>query len=361
MRIVIIADCIDTQNAGIHVYTQNMIETLEKLSQVEIICIRIKNGSDIHFKNDIIVPGIIPFIKKDPFRIFISIPRIIRKINPDIVIEPAHFGPFNLPSKIKRVTIIHDLTPIKFPQWHNWFSRNLQRLFLPSILKRASLVITNSENTKKDLSETYPLTKEKARLIYPGIDPFFLLSENEIIYNKEPFFLSVGTIEPRKNFSMLLDAFQLFRESTNSNYSLIICGGKGWKNKSFYQKLKNHPFKNDIKILGYVNKEELKKMYSTTTAFIYPSLYEGFGFPVIEAMSCGAPCIVSNRSSLPEAGGDAALFFNPENTSELCVHLTQLSNSNELQKELLIRGLNQIRKFDWRNFAFSMLDALKEI
>jgi glycosyltransferase involved in cell wall biosynthesis len=338
-----------------------MIESLEKISGSDIICIRLKNGSEIHFKNDIIVPGIIPFMKKDPFRIFISVPRIIRKLNPDIVIEPAHFGPFNLPQNIKRVTIIHDLTPIKFPQWHKRLSRNLQKIFLPSILKRASLIITNSENTKKDLSETYPFTKEKVVRIYPGTDPFFCLDRNEIVHHKEPFFLSVGTIEPRKNFSLLLDAYQLFREKSNFNHSLIICGGKGWKNKIFYQKLKNHSFKNDIKILGYVNKKELKKLYSTTTAFIYPSLYEGFGFPVIEAMSCGAPCIVSNRSSLPEVGGDAALYFNPESASELCSQMIQLSNSNELQNELIAKGFKQIIKFSWKDFATNIEVLLKKI
>jgi glycosyltransferase involved in cell wall biosynthesis len=358
MRIVIIADSVDTQNAGIHVYTRNMIESLEKLSELEIICIRVKNGSKIHFKNDIIVPGIIPFLKKDPFRIFISVPRIIRKLNPDIVIEPAHFGPFNLSPDIKRVTIIHDLTPVKFPQWHKLLSRTLQKIFLPSILKRASLVITNSENTLKDLSETYPFTNDKTVRIYPGTDPFFFIPGNEIVYNKEPFFLSVGTIEPRKNFSILLDAYQLFREKTNLNHSLIICGGKGWKNKLFYQKLKNHPFKNDIKILGYVNKEELKKLYSITTAFIYPSLYEGFGFPVIEAMSCGAPCIVSLVSSLTEVGDDAPLYFNPLSTVELALCMEQLAGSKEMQKKLIEKGFNQAHQFNWVKYVSELENQL---
>lgn len=116
MRLVIIADSIDTQNAGIHVYTKNMIEALEKVNHLDITCIRLKKKSDIHFRNGIVVPSVIPFLEKDPLRVFFTLPRAIRKLNPDIVIEPAHFGPFNLPKKIKRVTIIHDLTPITFPE-----------------------------------------------------------------------------------------------------------------------------------------------------------------------------------------------------------------------------------------------------
>lgn len=360
MRIVIIADSIDTQNAGIHVYTRNMIESLEKLSGLEITCIRIKNKSEIKFKNEIIVNGIIPFMKKDPFRVFFSIPKAIKKLKPDFVIEPAHFGPFNLPKKIKRVTVIHDLTPIKFPHWHNFISRNIQKVFLPSILKRSSLIITNSDNTSNDILETYPNTAGKIARIYPGVDPFFRIKNDEIIQNKEPFFLSVGTIEPRKNLPLLLDSYQLFREKTNFTHSLIICGGNGWKNKEFYEKLNNHPFKNDIKLMGYVSKEELKILYSTTTAFIYPSLYEGFGFPVAEAMGCGAPCIVSVTSSLPEVSGDAALYFNPSSSTELCTQMIQISNSEEKQNELIISGIVQIEKFNWNDFANLLKKHLEE-
>ena len=354
MRIVIIADSIDNQNAGIHVYTRNMIESLEKLSQLEVICVRLKRDSTIRLRNEVIVPSVIPFFDKDPIRILISIPWAVKRLKPDIVIEPAHFGPFNLPKKIKRVTVIHDLTPIKFPQWHNFLSRNLQLLFLPSILKHASLIITNSENTSKDLTEIYPFSKDKIARIYPGIDPFFCLPGNEISCNKEPFFLSVGTIEPRKNLSMLLDAYQLFREKTNFNHPLIICGGKGWKNKQFYRKLKNHPFRNDIKMMGYVSKKELKRLYSTTTAFIYPSLYEGFGFPVAEAMGCGAPCIISNNSSLPEVGGEVAIYIDPEKPEDLTSKLIELASGENLIHDLALKGPVQSARFSLKHFTMEL-------
>jgi glycosyltransferase involved in cell wall biosynthesis len=361
MKIALIADCIDTQNAGIHVYTRNMIEALERSGKFEVICIRIKNNPEIIFKNQLVVPTVIPFLQKDPLRLFFTLPKAIRRLNPNIVIEPAHFGPFNLPVKIKRVTVIHDLTPIKFPQWHSFLSSNLQKLFLPSIIKKASLIITNSKNTSTDLNEYYPYSQEKTAQIYPAIDPFFLVNKEEIINKKQPFFLSVGTIEPRKNHSLLLDAYQLFREQTNLNFKLIICGGKGWKNSDFYKKLKDHPYKNDIEVKGYVSKEELKELYLTTSTFIYPSLYEGFGFPVAEAMGCGAPCVISNSSSIPEVGGEAAIYFDPKNPEDLATKLTQVISSEELICTLTKKSISQSAQFSWEKFALELEKLLVEL
>ena len=316
-RVVIIADCIDTQNAGIQSYTRNMINALSMLPDIELFCVRIKSPNNDILKNQIVVKPVLPFLTKDPFRLFFKLPSVIRKLKPDIVIEPAHMGPFNLPAPIKRVTVIHDLTPIKYPKWHTWFSATMQRLFLPHILRKATMVITNSNNTSFDLTDCYPFTKGKISRIYPASDPYYSIKPNEQISAKAPFFLSVGTLEPRKNLNMLLDAYLLFRQKSEYTHNLIICGATGWKNQNFFKKLNNHPFRYDIELKGYVPKEELKELYKTTAAFVYPSLYEGFGFPVAEALNCNATCFVSNTSSLPEVGGDSVFYFNPDSAEEL--------------------------------------------
>jgi len=339
-----------------------MIEALERSEKLEVVCVRIKENRDIPFKNQIIVPPVVSFLSKDPFRLFFTLPRAIRRLHPDVVIEPAHFGPFNLPKQIKRVTVIHDLTPVMFPQWHNRLSSILQRIFLPSILKKATLIITNSDNTSHDLIQTYPQSEGKIARIYPLGDPFFHLEKEELVDEKQPFFLSVGTIEPRKNLSLLLDAYQLFREQTHFSHQLIICGGDGWKNTIFFEKLENHPFKKDIQWKGYVSREELKQLYSNTTAFIFPSLYEGFGFPVAEAMGCGAPCIVSNRSSLPEVGGDAVLYFDPEEKMDLVSKLIEVASSKNLVSSLGQRGNVRANSFSPERFQSELekfLIALK--
>jgi glycosyltransferase involved in cell wall biosynthesis len=354
MKVVVIADCLDTQNAGIHVYTRNLIEALESSPEFDTVVVKIKSNTDSSFKNLLVVPPLIPFLLKDPFRIFITLPKAISKLHPDIVIEPAHFGPFNLPKKIKRVTIIHDLTPIIFPQWHSFISSRLQRIFLPAIIKKASLIITNSTNTTNDLLKYFPFSSSKTAKIYPAADSFFLLNPDEISIVKQPFILSVGTVEPRKNLPQLLDAYRLFREKCDHPYQLIICGGKGWKNRKFYKKFNTHPFKNDIIIKGYVSRNELKSLYSTTSAFIYPSLYEGFGFPVGEAMGCGAPCLVSNRSSLPEVGGKAVIYFDPENVEDITNKLIDLIYSVEEIADLSNKGPKQASSFSKEQFTSNL-------
>ncbi|MCF8360286.1 MAG: glycosyltransferase family 4 protein [Prolixibacteraceae bacterium] len=361
MRIVLIADSIDLQSAGIHVYTLNMIRALEKSEKHEIICIRQGKRKDIRFKSEVIVRPFFPFLEKDPFRIFFKIPRAINKLKPDVVIETAHFGPFNLHKRIKRVTVIHDLTPIKYPGWHNRFSALLQRLFFPSILKRASMLIVNSENTQNDLLALYSVSRQKTAKIYPGVDPFFKLKKDQISQKKEPFFLTTGTLEPRKNLPALLEAYQLFRDKSTYKHKLVICGGKGWKNKAFYHKLEVHPYRSDIEMKGYVSKEELKSLYLKTSGFIYPSLYEGFGFPVAEAMHCGAPCIVSRVSSLTEVGDDAVLYFNPLSPAELALCMDQLTESNELQLELIEKGYKQALNFEWEKYARELEKELENL
>lgn len=351
IKIAFLADPIDNQDAGIHVYTREMIASIEKVcTQLKLVSIRsgsnkaINNESDFFLKH-LKLPG------SRAYRYFIQLPNTIKKLKPDIVIEPAHFGPFNLSKRIKRVTIIHDLTPIKNPEWHNFHHGLLQKIFLPSILKKANLVITNSQNTLNDLREHYPFTISKSTYIYPGIDPFYGINKEEVKNEKENFILTTGTIEPRKNYNILLDAYQLFRETTSHKHKLVICGGKGWKAKSFYKKLENHPFKSDIHLKGFVPKAELKELYKNTTTFIFPSLYEGFGFPVAEAMACGAPCIISQSSSLTEVGGDAVLYFDPKLATELAEQIETLINSPTLSITLINKGLEHSKNFNWKTFA----------
>lgn len=360
MNIAIIADSLDIQNAGVHVYTKNLIKSLQEKGTHEVAIFRLSSNPENQYYNEIIVRRVIPFLKKDPLRLFFKLPSAIKRIKPDIVIEPAHFGPFNLPKKIKRVTIIHDLTPVMFPQWHGFLSRTLQKIFLPGIIQRSSLIIANSENTLSDIINYYPAACNKTIKIYPGIDPYYSANVN-VIEKKEPFFLYTGTIEPRKNLTILLEAYCLFRQKRNLEYKLIICGDKGWKNNEFHKMLDNHPYKRDIELKGYVDKETLKQLYMTTTAFIYPSLYEGFGLPVTEAMSCGAPCVIARGSSLIEAGGTAARYFNPGDADDLYERLQELTESTELSGQMIKKGIEHCKQFTWDDYAATLEKELLKI
>ncbi len=356
MHIVIIADPLDKQSAGVFYYAKNLILSLLDIDKKNTYSIIKLNAREISENiQSIPLKNTFTFLHDDPYRTFITLPKLIKKLKPDVVVELAHFGPFNLPKTIKRVTIIHDLTPIKFPQYHKFYSQFLQKLFLPGIVKKADLLITNSKNTSLDLQHYYPKSKGKTETIHlgksEGFKPSF--SKNILKQHKisKPYFFTVGTIEPRKNLITLLEAYKLFRQKNETEIELIISGGIGWKSKEFFKNYFNHPFKDDIKLIGYASRQHLPYLYSHAEAFVFPSLYEGFGLPIVEAMACGTACIVSNTSSIPEVCEDAAIYFNPNSSEELSEKMEQIANNKELQREFMEKSMIQAKKFSWEIHA----------
>lgn len=364
MKIAIIADPLDNQSAGVHVYTKGMVEALiAHKTEHNYILVRQKRDVDLSENiPQIVIPNLrfIPLFAS--FRLFFLIPLILRLLRVDVVIEPAHFGPFNLPKSIRRITVIHDVTPLLFPQYHRWHGQILQRLFLKRILKKTHLILTVSQHTAKDIRRIFPFTNPKIKVIPLGRDLSFSPTPDQSVLDKwqikTPYFISVGTIEPRKNLLVLLDAYQQFRDQNESAVALLIVGGKGWKYQSFYDKLAQHAYRNDIYLLGYVDKADLPVLYTHALALIYPSLYEGFGLPVLEAMTCGTVIICSNRSSLPEVGGTAALYFDPENTLELLEHLHSIATNGKLSAQRQVLSLQQAVTFSWKQYAQSFGEVL---
>lgn len=367
MKIAILADPLDNQNAGVHIYTKSLVnELLKRNDEHEYILIRQKKDPTISEFQQIIIPNINLPIGYATFRLFFIIPFILIKEKVDLVFEPAHFGPFNLPKRIKRVTFIHDLTPIKFPEYHRWHSQMLQRIFLKGILKKTHLIFTNSNNTSKDLIHYYPFTKNKNKAILLGKESHFNpIENNTLIHNLNinlPYFLFVGTIEPRKNLIHLLQAYTLFMDKTESPYNLVIVGGMGWKTEGFEKALATHPYRDEIKLLGYIKKEELPIIYTHAEALIYPSFYEGFGFPVLEAMACGTTVICSNTSSLPEVGGNAAYYCNPESVDEIRKQMIKVSLFTVSEKQLnRQKNLEQSKLFSWKKHVESFIDNLEKL
>lgn len=366
MRIAILADPIDNQNAGIHVYTREMTEAMIRTNPGhELILLREKHDVTLKGVEQISVWNTRLPIGFASLRLFFLVPFILHRKKIDVVIEPAHFGPFNLLSHIKRITIIHDLTPILFPELHRWHSQILQKIFLRGILNKANLIVSNSDNTSKDICRVYPLNCNKIKRIYPGVSSIFKPSNKRDVLEKykinNPFFLFVGTIEPRKNLLVLLEAFRIFKENNNSPITLVIAGGIGWKAEAFQEALKNHPFKDQIICTGFVDTEDLPTFYSQAIAFIYPSLYEGFGLPIIEAMSCGTPVIASNNSSLGESGGNLTHYFNANDPKELSILMSDVSEEIYKNKKNTPDLIEYSKKFNWDEFARSMWNALLEL
>jgi glycosyltransferase involved in cell wall biosynthesis len=367
MRIAILADPLDNQRAGIHVHTREMIHALLR-NDTENTYFLVRAGKDHQFDN---YPNVtqcrIPTSKLPVgvagFRHFVLIPALLNCKKIDVVIQPAHFGPVNLRPRIKRVTFIHDLTPILLPELHRWPSRFLQNRFLRGILRRTDVIIADSDNTAKDLITTYPESASKVHRIYPGRNENFHFSKDEGVLAKyglrKPYFLFVGTIEPRKNLLVLLEAFRLFRERVSEEIQLVIVGGEGWKSKDFFSALEHHPFKADIIRPGYVPAIDLPALYSSAIAFVYPSKYEGFGLPILEAASCGTAIITADNSSLMEVGGPGALYFRTSDSDALASRMETLHSDQDLRNDMGGKCLVHAEQFTWDRFAEEFLGLLQ--
>ena len=272
---------------------------------------------------------------------------------------------------IKYVLTIHDIAIKKFKNVGSFYNTIIQKLILKKSCENANRIIAVSKSTKQDLIDILGIDKNKIQVIYEGIDQkdnesaFDQKRENEIIEkyglekNKYIFFLS--TIEPRKNLITAVKAFDLLKEKTE-NLKFVISGGKGWKCKETLDKIHNSKFKEDIILTGYISNEEKEVFFKNTVAFIYPSLYEGFGIPVLEAMKNGAIVITSNNSSLPEVGGKSAFYLNNEiGEIELSKLIDKCLNlSNEEKKKRIEEGYQNVKKFTWEECAKETLEQFNQ-
>ncbi len=366
-RIAILADPIDNQKGGVHVYTRELVKgLLEDPGDFEIILIREKRDPQMTGFRQIVIPNIRIGFGLAALRLFLVVPIVLWWNRVDAVVEPAHFGPFNLPRRIKRVTVIHDLTPLLFPQYHRFHSQWLQRMFLKRILRKASLIIANSAYTARDIQRVFPFTRGRVAPILLGYDPSMQRTEDTDMLRSmnisEPYWLAVGTIEPRKNLVRLLEAFTLFRNDHPQTMKLVIVGERGWKASQFYSALERHPYRADIVLTGFVTTDQLTVLYSMAMALVYPSEYEGFGLPVLEAFACGCPVICSNVSSLPEVGGDAAWYADPEDVESLVRQMRAMAAlpdeaRSHLQRSCLVRA----QAFGWDLHAREFIRNLKAL
>jgi len=262
--------------------------------------------------------------------------------------------------KPKLVTTIHDLTFLKFPQSHTPYSVKVHTRQLKRAKRLAARIITDSQSTKKDLVK-YGVPADKITVVYLAPAEIFKPLESKTKRQaikakyqfKSPYLLSVGTQEPRKNLQRLIKAYSQLK-SHYPQLQLAIAGKFGWGENV-------RPVKG-VKLLGFVPDEDLVGLYSAAKAFVYPSLYEGFGFPLLEAMACGCPVISSSISSLPELGGQAALYVNPYKVSQIAKGISRaLELSSDKRQALIAQGLSQARKFSWEKTAQQTLKVYQEV
>jgi glycosyltransferase involved in cell wall biosynthesis len=258
---------------------------------------------------------------------------------------------------IPTVLTIHDLVFRYLPEHHKPLNRWYLNLALPLYCRRASHIIAVSDCTRRDLVAAYDLPPEKITVIHEAADPCFRPQSPEAVDGAlarydlpDHYLLFVGTVEPRKNLTRLLDAFEVVHAEGLAD-GLVIVGKRGWLYDDFFARLERSSVRDVVLFPGYVPDEDLSAIYTGAQAFVLPSLYEGFGLPVLEAMACGAPVACSNTSSLPEIAGDVALFFDPHDVSAIVNILRRLLSDADLRKFLRQRGLEQAAMFSWNRVA----------
>jgi glycosyltransferase involved in cell wall biosynthesis len=258
---------------------------------------------------------------------------------------------------IPTVLTVHDLIFRHLPMHHKPLNRWYLNVTMPLYCRRATHVIAVSECTRRDLIAAYDLPEDKVTVVHEAAAPRFRLQPPEAVaavrsrYGfPDRYLLFVGTIEPRKNLTCLLSAFEAVHAEGLSD-GLVIVGRRGWLYDDFFARLEQSPVRDAVLFPGYVPDEDLPAVYSGAQGLVFPSAYEGFGLPVLEAMACGTPVVASNVSSLPEIGGDAALYSDPVDVEGMTEAVRRLLCDAELREHLRARGLERAAEFSWERAA----------
>lgn len=284
----------------------------------------------------------------------------------DVVHSPVNVVPA---ARIRgHVVTVHDLSFVTHPENFPPTKRQYQRWFTRLSVSRASRVLTDSESTRRDLMSYFDAPASRVTTVYPGVTagfrrpaPEHLRAVRERAGLTRPYFLHVGTLQPRKNLTRLVEAFASAREQDRLPHVLVLAGGKGWMYEGLLRRVRELGLRDEVLFPGYVDVADLPAWYAGADALVYPSLYEGFGFPVVEAMACGTPVVCSNVSSMPELAGDAALLVSPHDVPAMAAALGRIASDHHLRRELAERGPTQARRFTWESTARGVQEAYRSV
>lgn len=384
MRICIDARCLmEGRRTGVEEYTLNLLLNLFEIDKKNDYVLFINSAKNPKFNFSIFskFKNVTPKRFRIPNKLlnflfwYIGWPKIDRLVGgADILFSPnIIFGSFS--KSVMFVAVIHDLSFERCPEFLS-FKRKWWHIFInpKKICQKAKKIISVSSSTRNDISSVYKINPKKITVISSAVsDKFRLISRNDerLIKVKEKyhlpykFILFLGTIEPRKNISGIVRAFEVFQEYAQSchseellKYELIIAGESGWKNEEIFSQINSSCFKNKIKIINFIPEDDKPYLYNLASLFVYPSFFEGFGFPPLEAMKCGVPVISSNNSSLPEIVGSAGIMIDPEKPDEIFRAIKEILENRELKVKLIQKGFKKADDFNWKKTAQETLKLL---
>lgn len=293
----------------------------------------------------------------------VAVGRACENLEVDALYAPAHVRPAYAPCPV--VVSVFDMMYHRFPHYWEWSDHTYFRAAVSILTSRAARIAALSENTKQDILSFLSIPEENIEVVYPGVPEEFRplpSHEGERVRDRyqlpNPFILFVGSFHPRKNLTGLLDAFEGVADQLP--HDLVIIGANRWNSEAIRKRIQGSPVAQRIRVIGLVPRSDLPLFYNESDLFVFPSLYEGFGFPVLEALACGCPTITTNVSSLPEVAGNAALLVSPGSTEDLSNAIYQVLTSAQLRVTLRRLALEQAQRFSWITTAEKTLKLLED-
>ncbi|MFT5874315.1 MAG: glycosyltransferase involved in cell wall biosynthesis [Clostridium sp.] len=365
--------------SGIGIYTYNIVKNLAGIKGIEfygeIFSFLGKNKLDENYKELHIKLNMCKLLSYGIYRrIWSRLPfkyNTILNSHSDIY----HFFDYIVPPKIegKVITTIHDMTYTIYPEMVEEKTMKRIKKGIEYSVKRADKIITVSESSKKDIVEFLGVDEKKIEVVYNGVEyerfsASYTKEQQFTVKNKysipEKYILYMGTLEPRKNIESIISAFSKLIVNNNiysEEIKLVIAGKKGWLYESIFKLVQKLSLENKVVFTDYIEEEDKPLIYNMASIFIFPSIYEGFGIPVIEAMASSVPVITSTTSSLPEVAGDAAILVNPKDIDSMAKAMKQVLEDKDIRQSMIEKGHTQAKKFNWENSAEKLLSIYTDL
>lgn len=350
-----------------------MYESLRRITEQhkehEFIFIFDRPYSEEFVFSENVIPVVVHPQARHPFLWYLffdwGVTRALKKHKADLFLSPD--GWLSLRTKVPSIPVIHDLNFECYPEHIPPLVRKYYHYFFPRFAKKACRIGTVSEFTKQDISDRYGIHKDRIDVLYNGADEKYRPYSTEDIalvrkkYSKGwPYFLFIGLIHPRKNLARLIQAYDQFRKETPSKVKLLVVGSKKWWTTDIKDAYECARYKEDIIFTGRVTPEQIREIIPSALAMTYVSIFEGFGIPILEAMFCDVPVITSNVSSMPEVGGDAAVYVDPFSTESITQALKLVYRDENLRKELIEKGKLQRARFSWQKTADNLWNCIQK-
>ena len=295
----------------------------------------------------------------------VRIPAFLRRQRADVFFSPD--GLCSLRTKVPQVMVIHDLAFLHFPAFLPKWQQAYLAWHTPACIRKAARVITVSEHSRADILRHYPFAEGKVEVVHNAVDPSFQPVDwegRQLAMNRFAdgcaYFLVVGSIHPRKNLINLLKGFSIFKKRLRSNMKLVITGRLAWQHGDFEDMLSRYAYRSEVRLTGYLPAVEMPLLVGGAYALVYPSLWEGFGIPVLEAMQAGVPVLCSGNSAMPEVAGEAGLFFDPLQPEDIAAQLSRVYKDEPGRSVMIRRGLERATAFRWDDSARRVSELLRE-